>query len=67
LRILSRFARLPTRVVVQGSFTLPLAADAKLATIVGKRDAIRTALRFLLGGRYANLREMAKENFETNP
>jgi type III restriction enzyme len=32
-----------------------------------QKDAIRTALRFLLGGRYANLREMAKENFETNP
>jgi type III restriction enzyme len=32
-----------------------------------QKDAIRTALRFLLGGKYATLRELAKENFEQNP
>ncbi|MDY7232678.1 DEAD/DEAH box helicase [Hyalangium rubrum] len=29
-------------------------------------EAIRTTLRYLLGGRYANLRELARENFEEN-
>ncbi len=41
-----------------------------LDTLCGDRlyqkDAIRTALRYLLGGRYANLRALAKENFEND-
>ena len=32
-----------------------------------QEEAIRTTLRYLLGGRYANLRELAQENFEQNP
>ncbi len=32
-----------------------------------QKEAIRTALRFLLGGEYANLKELAQENFEQNP
>lgn len=32
-----------------------------------QKDAIRTALRFLLSGEYSNLRSLAKENFEDNP
>lgn len=32
-----------------------------------QKEAIRTALRFLLGGEYANLKELAKENFDQNP
>ena len=31
-----------------------------------QKDAIRTTLRFLLGGKYANLRVLAKENFDDN-
>lgn len=31
-----------------------------------QKDAIRTTLRYILGGKYANLRELAKENFEIN-
>lgn len=31
-----------------------------------QKDAIRTTLCYLLGGKYANLRELAKENFEDN-
>ncbi len=31
-----------------------------------QKEAIRTALRYLLGGKYANLRELARENFEVN-
>src|SRR3989304_2617273 len=31
-----------------------------------QKDAIRTTLRYLLGGRYHNLRDLAKENFEAN-
>ncbi|HEY5911627.1 MAG TPA: DEAD/DEAH box helicase family protein [Verrucomicrobiae bacterium] len=31
-----------------------------------QKDAIRTTLRFLLGGKYANLRALAKENFDDN-
>jgi len=31
-----------------------------------QKDAIRTTLRYLLGGKYANLRELAKENFGSN-
>jgi type III restriction enzyme len=32
-----------------------------------QKEAIRTALRFLLGGEYESLRRLAKENFEHNP
>lgn len=32
-----------------------------------QKEAIRTTLRYLLGGRYADLRTLAKENFERNP
>lgn len=31
-----------------------------------QKEAIRTALRYLLGGKYANLQELARENFEDN-
>lgn len=31
-----------------------------------QKEAIRTALRYLLGGKYANLRELAKDNFDDN-
>lgn len=31
-----------------------------------QKEAIRTTLRYLRGGKYANLRELAKENFEDN-
>jgi type III restriction enzyme len=31
-----------------------------------QKEAIRITLRYLLGGKYANLRELAKENFESN-
>src|SRR5487761_2291597 len=31
-----------------------------------QKEAIRTTLRFLLGGKYANLRALAKENFDDN-
>jgi type III restriction enzyme len=31
-----------------------------------QKDAIRTALRYLLGGKYADLRTLAKENFHQN-
>jgi hypothetical protein len=31
-----------------------------------QKEAIQTTLRFLLGGKYANLRALAKENFEEN-
>lgn len=32
-----------------------------------QKEAIRMALRYLLGGEYANLKELAKENYERNP
>lgn len=32
-----------------------------------QKEAIRTVLRYLLGGRYASLRDLAKENYESNP
>jgi type III restriction enzyme len=32
-----------------------------------QKDAIRTVLRYLLGGRYACLRELSRENFSQNP
>ena len=31
-----------------------------------QKEAIRTTLSYLLGGKYANLRELAKENFDDN-
>lgn len=31
-----------------------------------QKEAIRTTLRFLVGGKYANLRALAKENFDDN-
>jgi type III restriction enzyme len=31
-----------------------------------QKEAIRTTLRYLLGGKYTNLYELAKENFDTN-
>lgn len=31
-----------------------------------QKEAIRTTLRYLLGGKYANLRALAKENFDDN-
>lgn len=31
-----------------------------------QKEAIRTTLRYLLGGKYANLRQLAKENFDDN-
>lgn len=31
-----------------------------------QKDTIRTTMRYLLGGKYANLRELAKENFYAN-
>src|SRR5438132_989524 len=31
-----------------------------------QKEAIRTALRYLLGGKYSDLRELARENFDTN-
>lgn len=31
-----------------------------------QKEAIRTTLRFLLGGKYTNLRALAKENFDNN-
>ncbi len=32
-----------------------------------QKDAIRATLRYLLGGKYQNLRALAKENFDRNP
>lgn len=32
-----------------------------------QKDAIRAALRFLLGGEYGSLRDLARENFQQNP
>src|SRR5687767_1315497 len=32
-----------------------------------QKDAIRTALRYLIGGRYSDLRALARENFENDP
>jgi len=31
-----------------------------------QKEAIRTTLRYLLSGKYANLRELARENFDAN-
>lgn len=45
--------------------------EAFLDTLCGTREfqkeAIRIVLRYLLGGRYRNLRELAEENYEQNP
>lgn len=38
--------------------------DALCRDRLYQKEAIRTALRYLLGGRYANLRALAKENFD---
>ena len=40
--------------------------DALCGDRVYQKDAIRAALRYLLGGRYANLRALAKENLEND-
>jgi len=32
-----------------------------------QKEAIRTVLRYLLGGRYRNLRDLAEENYDNNP
>lgn len=32
-----------------------------------QKEAIRTVLRYLLGGRYGNLRDLAEENYNDNP
>jgi type III restriction enzyme len=32
-----------------------------------QKEAVRTVLRYLLGGRYSNLQELAKANFDINP
>lgn len=41
--------------------------DALCGTREYQKEAIRTALRYFLGGRYANLRQLAEENFDSNP
>ena len=45
--------------------------EAFLDELCGTREyqmeSIRTTLCYLLGGKYANLRALAKENFEQNP
>lgn len=45
--------------------------DAFIDELCGSRDyqkeAIRTALRYLLGGEYRDLRDLAKKNFDSNP
>ncbi len=45
--------------------------EAYLEELCGDREyqkeAIRTALRYLLGGEYLDLRALAKENFDNNP
>jgi len=40
--------------------------DALCSTREYQKEAIRTTLRYLLGGRYANLRALAEENFNSN-
>src|SRR5207302_6544430 len=32
-----------------------------------QKEAIRTTLRYLLGGKYSDLRALARENFQVNP
>ena len=41
--------------------------DALCGTREFQKEAIRTILRYLLGGRYENLRALAEENFHSNP
>ena len=41
--------------------------DALCGTREYQKEAIRAALRYFLGGRYANLRQLAEENFDSNP
>jgi type III restriction enzyme len=41
--------------------------DELCSTREYQKEAIRTTLRYLLGSKYANLRTLAKENFEQNP
>lgn len=40
--------------------------DVLCGTREYQKEAIRTVLRYLLGGRYANLRALAEENFHSN-
>jgi type III restriction enzyme len=41
--------------------------DALCRTREYQKEAIRTAVRYLLGGKYANLAALAQENFRRNP
>ena len=41
--------------------------DALCGTREFQKEAIRTVLRYLLGDRYRNLRDLAEENYEQNP
>lgn len=41
--------------------------DALCGTREFQKEAIRTVLRYLLGRRYRNLRDLAEENYESNP
>jgi len=41
--------------------------DVLCGTREFQKESIRTVLRYLLGGRYKNLRELAEENYESNP
>ncbi|MBU0599706.1 DEAD/DEAH box helicase family protein [bacterium] len=41
--------------------------DALCGTREFQKETIRTVLRYLLGGRYRNLRQLAEENYNTNP
>jgi len=41
--------------------------DALCGTREFQKEAIRTVLRYLLGGRYKNLRDLAEENYNQNP
>jgi type III restriction enzyme len=41
--------------------------DALCADRTYQKDTIRTVLRYFLGGRYATLRSLAKENFDSDP
>lgn len=41
--------------------------DALCGTREFQKEAIRTVLRYLLGGRYRNLRDLAEENYNQNP
>ena len=41
--------------------------DVLCGTREFQKEAIRTVLRYLLGGRYKNLRDLAEENYYQNP